>query len=37
MKIASKNDIKFHSIESAIWNEVSPVYEDVDGHVNVPQ
>jgi hypothetical protein len=36
MKIASKNDIKFHSIESVIWNEVSPVYEDVYGHVNVP-
>ena len=36
MKIASKNDIKFHNIESAIWNEVSLVYEDVDGHTNVP-
>jgi len=36
MKIVSKNDIKFHNIESAIWNEVSPVYEDVDGHTNVP-
>jgi len=36
MKIASKNDIKFHSIESAIWNKVSLIYEDVDEHVNVP-
>jgi hypothetical protein len=37
MKIASKNDIKFHCIESTIWNKVSPVCEDVDGHVNVPR